>query len=293
MGVSVWQGLASSSAADDASNDDDARIGDLGLKMYRRLRHAGEDSDEKEAKENFDATYGRLSFGGANATAKYACVPMSVDTHRLDQLLFDGWHLSRPSLILSIAGADETDAFQLDAAVEAACAHGLGAVLRSADALLISGGLDTGASSVVGKAMSTLGPRTASAQAARSTLLAVSPLPSIKYHERFLPDFELDGSFTPHALDKWKLEAVDSGFVLVDPNRTHREFASCRQVLNALADSSHPATRASAAKLQREDAEWKVTGAAGECGWPSNAAAADCCCCCYHCLLLLLLCCCR
>ena len=270
----MWQPLKaySPSASSDEGASLEMRVSSLGLRMHHKL-HEGvlAAKEDENSNPSYEATFGGVSFGSPVVTAQYATVPMTVEPHRLERLVLDGWKLARPSLILSVAGADEHDdgaiAFALDAAVEAACADGLGAILQRTDAWVISGGFDGGAASVVGKAMATLGPRSAAAGAARSKLLAVAPLLKIKHHERFLPDYRQDGTFRPGRLEEWTLEAVDAGLALVDPSRTRRVFASVEQTLEALARSSHPPVRAAAIVLEREDAEHKLGGGGGLASW--------------------------
>ena len=291
----LWTPLESRQAAAEGAPSMEVTVGSLGLRMHRKLEHGASVSAaaaaEADPAASYEATFGSISFGSPAAAAQYATVPMAVEPHRLERLAIDGWGLSRPSLILSIVGSDEHTrtstssgdgkaggagalAASIAPEVEAACAAGLGVLAQKADAWIISGGFDGGASAVAGQAMAVIGQRAAAARAPRSVLLAVAPLPSVKYHERFLPDYRQDGSFWPRQLERWTLEAVDAGLCLVSPGRTRREVVSVESALEALARSTHAPTRAAAAALQREDAEHRLGGAGGLASWAVLSAFA-------------------
>ena len=168
-----------------------------------------------------------------------------------------GWHLP-PLLLLSFTGAEDGEALDLSAPAEAALTLGLGKVAQRANAWIVSGGLDQGASGLVGRAMAAL------AEPPRSTVLAVAPLLLVKHHERFLADKSHATAYmdltTPEQvgeLTKCKLEAVRAadggngndgsprgGLLLHDPSLPAGSclmccgeggaFATCEQVLTEL-----------------------------------------------------------
>ena len=227
--------------------------------------------EDENSNPSYEATFGGVSFGSPVVTAQYATVPMTVEPHRLERLVLDGWKLARPSLILSVAGADEHG----DGAI-ALCSgrSGGGGVRRRPRCHLAADGRmghqrrlrrRRGLRRRQGHGHPR--PSLGGGRRSASKLLAVAPLLKIKHHERFLPDYRQDGTFRPGRLEEWTLEAVDAGLALVDPSRTRRVFASVEQTLEALARSSHPPVRAAAIVLEREDAEHKLGGGGGLASW--------------------------
>ena len=265
--------------------------------MHHRLRHATEAgwlAAVEDSHPRYDATYGEIHFGrdhGADESARFACVAMTAEAAQLERLAFDGWRLPRPSMILSIVGNDEADASGARTAtglaptVEEACAEALGRIARHADAWIVSGGFDRGASAIVGLAV-----RSAAAEAApaassssssggdggvppphlNSALLAVAPLPLTKYHERFLPDdhegADAASPFSPIDLRDWMLEptADETALTLSLPGAPLQsaQTATVAQVVDVLGRAKAAATRELAAELRDEMAAASAASAA-------------------------------
>ena len=156
----VWRGLGGSDLSDAPSpSSTSAVVAGLGVRTYRAAQPTGAKPDAcntcRPARDFVPprAGYGTVAFGATDAEVPFAVVPDSLEASKLLRLIFDGWRLRRPSLILSFTGAEEGDALDLSAPVEAALTAGVSEVAQRADAWLISGGFDHGASGLVGRAM--------------------------------------------------------------------------------------------------------------------------------------------
>ena len=115
-----------------------------------------------QARPKAPAGYGFVSFGADEPSIPFACVEPQLFAGKdapakIRKLLGPGgWHLPPPSLLLSFTGAEDGEALDLSAPAEAALTLGLGKVAQRANAWIVSGGLDQGASGLVGRAMAAL-----------------------------------------------------------------------------------------------------------------------------------------
>ena len=222
--------------------------------------------------------YGTIAFGAADAEVPYAVVPDVITEPKLLRLIMDAWAVRRPSLILSFIGAEEGDILDLSGPVDAALTGGLSHVAQQADAWLVSGGFDHGASGLVGRAMA------AADGAVKAASLAIAPLPLVKHHERFLADaamLDVERQYRPERLNKCTLEAVYDadghgvGVRFHDPLPPPDDdcapcgeggpYVSCEQIVTALEHSSVSTAKQSGAALRRahEDAVAAAPGGSG------------------------------
>ena len=199
--------------------------GDAGTSQTRHIQ-----SQEPEP----NMTYGSITFGGGEGLIEeksegnhFACVSRDIEASRLCSLLYDGWELQRPSVILSITGADEDEAepSQLPRVVENAYIEGITSIAGKTDAWIITGGFDCGAAGLTGKAVQAFRQvRSPHATDAMSSFacIGIAPLPIAKYHEKFLPpayEKPAQKQPLPRSLPRWTLQGRGDSFVLTPAKR--------------------------------------------------------------------------
>ena len=163
------------------------------------------------------ATHGKIEFGAMNRDEgnddqRFACVSKFADPTALREVLTGVWDLPLPTVLITVAGADEScsteAAFRMEHAIEQAYVDGLASIAGQAEAWVFTNGIDSGSSSLTGKAARALSVATAGARP-RSAFIGVTALPLVMYHERFLPAaVEPTPPEPPHDLAKWTLELL-------------------------------------------------------------------------------------
>ena len=223
--MALCSGLDADAVLPSTSEDESLHVGAVGLHVGGLGRRCLEDSGESaQAAAACGAAFGTIAFGGGvtPGASQFACVAPTTTPSQLTRLLTHCWRLQRPSMIISVVGADETESLDLSPALERACADGFAVIAQHSNAWVLTNGFDSGAAALVGQGIRALGSRASHQVAVRSACIAVTPLPRVLHHERFLPDLRLDvaGTRSPRTIDSWPLYAfADKQGALLRPPR--------------------------------------------------------------------------
>ena len=167
--ISLWRGPETK--LEQASADTSEKELEVFTKL--KLKRHGEES------ELVPATHGTIDFvldRDNDAPARFVVVSSSAEAQSICKVMTDAWHLTRPSVILSVTGAAAS--LDLDTQLEAAYVKGLANAAQSTRSWIITGGSDSGVMALTGKVMSSLGTST--------PCIGIAPFGAVMYKEKLI-----------------------------------------------------------------------------------------------------------
>ena len=207
--ISLWRGPETK--LEQASADTSEKEVEVFTKL--KLKRHGEES------ELVPATHGTIDFvldRDNDAPARFVVVSSSAEAQSICKVMTDAWHLTRPSVILSVTGAAAS--LDLDTQLEAAYVKGLANAAQSTRSWIITGGSDSGVMALTGKVMSSLGTST--------PCIGIAPFGAVMYKEKLIkgPESNVNalGAMKGAGLKVkyWKQDKPDNN-TAIDANHTH------------------------------------------------------------------------
>ena len=208
-------------ASTDTGKEEEELLEKLDLKRHDENGH------------DVEATYGTIDFvidRDNDAPARFIVVSSRADPQSICKVMTDVWHLTRPSVILSVTGG--AGSLGLNAQLEEAYVKGLANAAQSTRSWIISGGSDAGVMQLTGKVMSWLG--------AGTPCIGIASYDVVMYKDKFVkaPDSELTRTGTglsprsraryakkkkkSREVKYWKQDKpVPGKETAIDPNHTH------------------------------------------------------------------------